>query len=448
MDNTRKKKGKWRKLITIAGVIAIMALVWIYFEYKSFFKVPDSRLALDQYYPEMLPDDHHHYIPLPIDHNDPKKGKFKGFYMLSPNFVKGGQIAFFLTDGQMELVHTRPDFAFFESILGDVSFVLLGVRGHSPTYFPEVYNKDGTLNYKNAMNLYGSDQLVEDIECTRLDLERKGYLPANGKIMLFGVSGAGVLAQQYLAKYGEHVSRVILGATGAPDIAKENHWLYSPNFSDFNSEGAKILNSILGKRKVDLATLSYILYQAARDRPNARQAQVDILKSLDAHGSLLKFGLKPQYNLSMAKFLMSTPSAACIKVRCYELVGYDLKRYKTRELKTLNLLYEFSAQYLSDFMEKEMAGEIHPKEFQLDRSRFTGEVLVMSGTEDVVFSVETGKAIAAAYPHAKFSLFEDGHRFLRNQRYYQSLRKAFLSGGFNSPEFQRLYNDPCQLNKN
>jgi hypothetical protein len=72
----------------------------------------------------------------------------------------------------------------------------------------------------------------------------------------------------------------------------------------------------------------------------------------------------------------------------------------------------------------------------------------MSGIEDVVFSVEIGKAIAAAYPHAKFALFEDGHRFLRNPKYYQSLRKAFLLGGFNSLEFQRLYNDRCQLNRN
>lgn len=431
----------------IVGVIMIVAIVWIYFEYKSFFRVPDSRLALDQYYPEMPPDDKHHYVVLPIDHNDPKKGKYKGFYILSPKFTKGKETVFFLTDGQMQLVDTQPDFAFFENILGDISYVLIGVRGHSPTHFPEVYNKDGTLNYKNAMNLYGSDQHVEDIEVIRLDLQEKGYLPFDGKIMLFGVSGAGVLAQQYLAKYGKNVKRAILGVTGAPDIAKAKNWLYSPDFVDFNKEGSKILQCILEKRDMNIGSLSYILYQVARTHSNAREAQLDILRSLEGNGSLLKFLLKPQYNLSMAKFLMSTPSAASLKVRCYELTGYDLKNYKKANAQKLNLLYEFSEEYLSDFIEKDIAGEIHHKEFRLDRSHFQGEVLVMSGTEDVVFSVEIGRAIANAYPNAKFALFKDGHRFLGNQNYYLSLRKAFFLGGFPSPDFQILYNDPCQINK-
>ena len=46
----------------------------------------------------------------------------------------------------------------------------------------------------------------------RQDLEKKGYLPPNGKIMLFATSGGGILIQQYLAKHGEHVSRVLLEA--------------------------------------------------------------------------------------------------------------------------------------------------------------------------------------------------------------------------------------------
>lgn len=47
--------------------------------------------------------------------------------------------------------------------------MLIGVRGHSPTLFPEVY-KDGKVDYERALQLYSSDQQVEDIEYIRLDL--------------------------------------------------------------------------------------------------------------------------------------------------------------------------------------------------------------------------------------------------------------------------------------
>lgn len=39
----------------------------------------------------------------------------------------------------------------------------------------------------------------------------------DGKIMQFGTSGAGILIQEYIAKHGEHISRVMLEVTGAPD---------------------------------------------------------------------------------------------------------------------------------------------------------------------------------------------------------------------------------------
>jgi hypothetical protein len=36
-----------------------------------------------------------------------------------------------------------------------------------PAHFPEVYTKDGSLDDKKAMNLYGTKQQIEDIEMVR-----------------------------------------------------------------------------------------------------------------------------------------------------------------------------------------------------------------------------------------------------------------------------------------
>jgi hypothetical protein len=144
-------------------------------------------------YAEMPADMRHRYIDLPLDHGDPSLGTFRGYYLLSPRFTPSQSLTFVLTDGQMELVSTKTDFGFFDALFGDVPYVLIGVRGQAPTLLPEVYS-NGAIDYARAMKLYGSDQQIEDIEAVRQDMQRKGLLPSDGRINVFGASGAGVLA--------------------------------------------------------------------------------------------------------------------------------------------------------------------------------------------------------------------------------------------------------------
>ncbi len=194
-----------KRLLKIFGKIffgiSLIVGIAISFKIRSLFDVPTTRLDLDKFYPEMPPDEKHHYLVMPIDHNNKNRGQFKGFYILSPNYHIGSEVIFILTDGQMELVDTEPDFNFFENLLPELSYVLIFVRGQSPTFFPEVYRKDGSIDFKEAMTLYNSDQQIEDIEIVRQDLLKKSLVPSDGKVMLLGASGAGVLAQQYMARY-------------------------------------------------------------------------------------------------------------------------------------------------------------------------------------------------------------------------------------------------------
>lgn len=430
-------------------VVAAITAGFLFLKYRSFFRPPTTRLALNQFYREMHPDDRHHYLFLPVDHKDASRGLFKSFYILSPSFAKGGPVVFFLTDGQMELVDTQPDFGFFEGILPGLSYVLIGVRGHAPTLFPEVFRKDGTLDLGAAMNFYGSDQQVEDIEEVRADLQRNGYLGSDGRILIFGASGAGILAQQYLSKYGEHVSRAILEVTGAPDLSKRNGWRYSRDFTDFNPEGAAIFVALPQKEVASPANLAYVLYQGARTKTDGKTSQLEILQDLRAgkrRGYLESF-LRPEYNLPLVRFLLSAPSGAAVKVRWYELTGYDLQHYRGREGEPTNLLCEFSKAVLADFLAAAQTGEIAPKDFSIERSRFGGEVLVISGSQDVVFSPQIGRALAQAYPNERWILLQDGHHMQKNQEYVTALRRAFLIGGFASEDFRALDRDPRIVEK-
>ncbi|HEY6437027.1 MAG TPA: hypothetical protein VIY47_10580, partial [Ignavibacteriaceae bacterium] len=60
----------------------------LYYEHRSFYKIPVSRLSLNENYSEMPADSFHHYINLPIDYKDKSKGKFRGFYLFSSGFYK------------------------------------------------------------------------------------------------------------------------------------------------------------------------------------------------------------------------------------------------------------------------------------------------------------------------------------------------------------------------
>jgi len=438
---------KLKKILLAALIILTICSVGAYYQYNLFLTVPKTRLMLDKFYDEMPQDERHRYIILPLDHNDPKSEKFKGFYILSPEFKKGQDVIFFFTDGQMELVNLKSDLSFFSSIVGDRPYVIMGVRGHSPTLFPEVYNADGSLNYKKAVTLYSSDQQVEDIECVRIDMQKNGYLPPGSKIMIFGASGAGTLAQQYISKYGKNVSRAIIAVYGAPDISIAKGWRYSPDFKSFNPEGAKLMEAALKKGSYDTGDLSYILYQMARGSANAKKDQNAFLSKLMSgeFGIYLKTWIKPQYNSSILNIMMKSPASAAAKVRWYELVASDLKKYIADKSRNTNLLYEYSRTALADFIENDTGDNILTKNFKIDRAGFTGEVFVMSGSQDVVFSSEVGGAIAAGYPNSRLAVFDDCHRLVKAPDYYLKLRKAFFDGGFNSNEFQTLYNAPGQV---
>lgn len=436
--------------IKVALAIFLMAFIFILIKAGALFSVPTTRLGPGQFYPEMLPDESHHYVALPVDHRDPSKGQFQGFYILSPKFHPGDEVVFFLTDGQMELVDTEPDFNFFDRILPGLSYVLIGVRGQSPILFPEVYQKDGSVDLSKAMALYDSDQQVEDIEAVRQDMGKKGLLPPNGKIRLMGASGAGVLAQQYLARYGGNVSRAILEVTGAPDLSLVKNIPYSRDLDDYDPDIQKAFSKSVDNQRAAPATLAYLLYNLARNSATGPLAMKEFLKKLNngERWACWKAWLVPQQNLPLAMFLLSIPSAIVVKVRMWELVGAELLEYAKSDRKPANLLTEFSAEFLKEFLSKAENGEIRPKSFHLDRSSFDGEILVISGAEDIVFSPKIGQILAAEYKNSRLALLADGHRMLASQEYLPRLRTTFLLHGFRDSEFQDVFREKPQLNQN
>jgi len=417
---------KKRKRFLIVSVIILIILGAVVYTHLSFYGLPKGRLGLNKTYSKMKEDDFHHYVDFQLDYTNPSLGKFRGFYLLSPNFYKSENITFLLTDGQMELVSLQTDFNFFEGILGNSAYVLIGVRGHSPTFIPEVYN-DGKIDYKKALKFYNSDQQVEDIEQVRLNLIKKGLLSSTSKINVFGASGAGILAQQYISKYGQYVNRVILESTGAPDLAIKNNLKYSPDYKLYNPAAYAVLAPYLEENPAEKASVCNILYQQGRTERSPREVQLQTVNDLINGGSLLKYTLKPITNLTVLNYMIKSPKSLAVRIRWFELVGHDLLKYDSS--KRTNLLYELSLVAVSDVLEYHKVHNIPPKEFKIERD-FNGEVLLIKGTEDVVFGDDINIILQKAYPNAKIVFFEDGHRMQKDQIKYRAIRSQFLTNGF------------------
>ncbi len=420
-------------------------MIWGYVSYKDYISVPSKRLDMASYYQEMVPDEKHIYIEMPLDHDNPDLGKYKGFYILSPNFSPKQNIIFYLTDGQQNKVHPSVSFELFEEKLVGLSYVVLGRRGHYPTLFPEVYDKNGNLEFQKAMNLYGTQQQIEDIEMVRKDLERKGYLPSDGKIMLFGTSGAGILIQEYLAKYPNHVSRVILEATGAQDIALKYNITFGSTFTPvIKAENPQILTKlerVLADHQEKRAAICFMLFKIHQQDLNWKHTCVTLINEM-ANNSFETYYAKlcnPNYNFYLSSFLMSFPMMDATKVRMFELHGEDLLKYVNNS-GSINIAYEWEKVMLQEYIEQTVSGVISVPTINLhnQRSKYIGEVLLLNGIEDNVFAPEMAKILGMTYPNARTALFQDTHAMNYNNKEYQKIRASFFTTGLYFKELDGL----------
>src|SRR4029079_15760689 len=175
-----------------------------------------------------------------------------------------------------------------------------------------------------------------------------------------------------------------------------------------DSSSATDLGKVLRTRSVSPASLTYLLFQLGREGKEGRVAHLPAIRGLLGHNPFpyAWYGLHPSLSWLLSSVILDTPAADAAKVRMYELLGTDLKRYGTTSRPDVSLMYSWTSKLLEDHL----AAGVAVPELRIDRTRHQGEVLVISGLDDVVFSPEIGEAIANAYPHGHFVVVRGGHR--------------------------------------
>jgi len=430
---TRTKK----LIFATTGIIILGVIAYGLFEYRTHMNPPISRLKPGGYYEEMPSDSHHIYIQLPLDHFNQASGTYTAFYLLSPSFNPEKEPVFQIYDNQQEMVgmiRSSADFEPFDDRIGrNKSYVLIGNRGVSPTLFPEVFKKDGKPDYGMAMNLYGSQQQIEDIESVRLDLLKRGLLKGEGKIMLYGGSGGGVLIQQYLDKYGEHVSRVLLESTGAMDLSRMNNSTFIRSQYDSNKEAAGLYFQLYTRKKTS-PSLAWLVFKLGLDGRTDLQNKILEAKNagFNPQGEWLWFKnwINPAKNYPLISSIFRFPSELEVKVRIWEVSGYDLVNYHPKSAEEIIPLYEVLQSFLKEFLEAYRKGEIGIFNFSPDRSTFKGEVLIFANTGDQDFGPAIAKQIGEAYPNSRLLIFdENAHHKLKKDASQMQITEDFFMNG-------------------
>lgn len=436
---------KTRKLLTAMCIVLVLIGIFYSWEtYVSFMSAPKSRLDAGETYPELPADSHHIYINVPLDHQDISKGTFVDFYILSPHYQPTDNVVFLLFDNQQEavgMVNTVSDFAYFDGLIGkQTSYVLIGNRGVSPTLFPEVFHQDDSPNLPIALQMYGSAQQIADIEFIRKDMLKRGLLTGEGNISIFGGSGGGVLAQQFLDIYGEHVSHAILVSTGAPDLSAQHHLTFTKNLSEAYPAAAEKYFQLYKAGRAGMM-LTWALFRVGLTGDTA--GQMRMLQAQESAWNIrdkLWYGralLHPSQNFPLVNFIMQSPQELEVKVRMWELLGPELITYQPTSVADINLLYETCKVFLADFIHAYREGVIQAPLIQLHRSTYQGKVMIWANSGDQDFGVERAKLIQQAYAHAQIVIFDEkAHHLPAISDAQGELIQSFIGTGLDARTMQ------------
>ena len=234
----------------------------------------------DHLYPQE--DFYNRNIELPIDHFDPRKGTFTLYYQLSSNFDFDRPTIFFFQDSQQnygepgKVDELAKRYQFYESF----NLVRYQHRGRKYSYI-EVKNDDGSINWERVYKVLSSRQVVEDIEKIRQDLF-SGH--PDSKIYIYGRSGGGYLAQEYLAKYSHQVKRVFMRCAPNPLIMEKlgyiesKHLIKSLNAVDPELESK--LKTIMDRETVPTLELLWLLLRLGYEHQDPGPYQAVVINEL------------------------------------------------------------------------------------------------------------------------------------------------------------------------
>src|SRR5262245_508637 len=156
-------------------------------------------------------------VSVPLDHARPDSRRADLGYELGAAFDAAKPTVLYVTDGQQFRVTPGRVAAIQKDLFGDAFNVVATYgRGATEAFQRAAMREDGSVDWARAWTIFRAEQWVED-----LDAVRRAVVGREGKVVVFGTSGGALLAHQYLARYGRHVTRAFTSATVDPWVVAQ-----------------------------------------------------------------------------------------------------------------------------------------------------------------------------------------------------------------------------------
>lgn len=381
----------------------------------------------------------HKYVPVPLDHNAVDDQTLKLRVEFANGWNPSKPTVFIIADGQQFFIRENRFKESAYSRLND-DFNLVGIVGRhfNKQIHSAISNTDGSPNWEMIWKLGNSEQWVEDIEHVRKEL-----LGKEGKVMLYGGSGGGLLIHQYLAKYGNHVSRAFTYSPVPSDIAANlglNPDRFWPEFASENPALASKLQSYLVSNPEKRAKISFAFqrqnfFENIDDLATARAtlAESIIQKNEQAFEASLE-----AYQVGPIMGLNSSPIGWMLAARMAELWMPHMWRLEAADTFPLNPDLEVAKYFIEPLQELFATGKISRTQFNTKGMHSVqAEVFVMAGQADHVVDYRAAIALANSYPNSTLFLARDGHMFqnLKDANTFKPLAIAFLRDGPHSAAY-------------
>ena len=368
-------------------------------------------------------------IEVPFDYNDPKGGSGPIYYEYGKPYQEDKPTVFIISDAQQFYIRKGEVINFQERWFGD-DFNVLGIvgRGTSPPFIERTLDADGKPDWLKAWKVFNYKQWLADIESVRQALPGD-----DDQIMIYGESGGALLAHQYLADYGQHVSRAFTRAAVNPYLTRglglnsDRFWREIGEYdAELQSTVNKVLQQYADQRSVVVMTLQRQNFFVIPEELGAARAK--LIRALADSDEEYYAEIKEQYEVDAVNEIMQTNDVIPIRVRLFEFLIPSDARDRLNE-DVLYPDYEVQVNLAEPLIKLYDGGNIPLDTFDFKRLHSLGcEVFVLSGRWDHVVDYRSSIALAANYPHGFLFLADDDHMF-----------KGFEESGLLAPVVQSFF---------
>jgi pimeloyl-ACP methyl ester carboxylesterase len=371
-------------------------------------------------------------LKVPVDYSNPKLGLTTIYYELGDIFLVKKPTVFIISDAQQFYVK-KGSVKQLQNSLFDSTFNVVGIigRNNNDVLKNSVIDYKGNINWTYAYNIFTWQQYVNDI-----DAVRKKLLGRNGRINLYGQSGGGLLAHQYLSVYGKFVDKAFTGAAVNYSLDNEsgiNHDKFWEETCDQDSTFPIRFSQLINKNYFPRDLIA-MLFQRQNFfvKPDSlvyeRNKLLNLLLMNDT-ASLNDYKIK--YQIKDILSFYDSPDGIPIKVRLFEFILPLLKNFKIETYKlrpNIENLY-FSSLPLIEVFNK---NQIKPIQINLKHLHLLEtDVFILSGRWDHTADYRSQIALASIYRNHYLFIANDNHTFisLKNDGLYNKLLIAFLKYG-------------------